>query len=57
MKDSERRAKTKYRKKLKFITVHFAENEQELYEYVKAQKNMTRFVKGLIEDSYMREVE
>ena len=48
--DAQRRAQNKYRKKVKQIITKFYPNEQDqqMYEWIKAQDNATSYIKDLV---------
>lgn len=48
--DAQRRAENAYRKKTKQIIIRFYPNgeDEELYEWLKAQDNATEYLKGLV---------
>lgn len=48
MKDCEKRAKAKYRQKCKQVNIIFCPTEADLYEHIKAQGNMSGYLKQLV---------
>ena len=48
--DAQKRANAKYRKeKMKQIVISFSPNEMELYDHIKAQPNMSGYIKQLVQ--------
>lgn len=53
--EAQKRATAKYRKeKMKQVVINFSPNEMELYDYIKAQPNMSGFLKSLVRDAMER---
>lgn len=53
--EAQKRAVAKYRKeKMKQLVISFSPNEMELYEYIRAQPNMSGFLKSLALDAMER---
>ena len=49
--DAQKRASAKYRReKVRQVGISFYPAEADLYEWVKAQPNMSGYIKGLIRD-------
>lgn len=48
--EAQKRAENNYRKKLKQLVIRFYPNERDeaVYEWLKAQKNTTEYVKNLV---------
>ena len=49
--DAQRKALNNYRKKsTKQIVLRFYPGEEEMYEFIKTQPNVTAYLKGLVEE-------
>ncbi len=53
--DAQKRAKNKYGKKVKRITVNFYPTERELFAHLSNQENKQGYIKSLIREEMLRD--